>query len=77
MFGQQNSNDYNEYLGVWRKSGKADRLGYGDIKIYESDGVIYVQMKTLDNGIKKLRHRLATKLCNGVLFKVENMENGK
>ncbi|CCY80705.1 unknown [Prevotella sp. CAG:1185] len=75
MFGQQNSNDYNEYLGVWRKSGKADRLGYGDMKIYESDGVIYVQMKTLDNGIKKAKAQISNKTLQWSF--VQGREYGK
>lgn len=55
MFGQQDSNDYQQFLGVWRKSDVSDKWVYRDMKIYESDGVVYVQMKTSDEGIKKAK----------------------
>lgn len=58
MFGQQDSNDYQQFLGVWRKSDLPDRLGYGDMKISESNGVIYVQMKTSNEGIKKAKAQI-------------------
>lgn len=75
MFGQQNSNDYKKFLGVWRKNDTAKKWVYGDMKISESNGIIYVQMKTLDEGVKKTEARIN----NGTLqwSFVQNRNYGK
>ena len=75
VFGQQNSNNYREFLGVWKKSNMVDKLNYGDMKISESNGIIYVQMKTLDKGIKKAKAHINNKTLQWSF--VLNREYGK
>ncbi|HJH76762.1 MAG TPA: hypothetical protein OIM43_07105 [Prevotellaceae bacterium] len=61
VFGQQSSNDHKKFLGVWNCS-KTNGI-YGNIKITESDGELYVQVKTELDGIKKAK----AYVNNGVL----------
>lgn len=75
MFGQQNTSDYKQFLGVWKKSDLSGKLIYGDMKISESNGVIYVQMKTLDEGVKKAKAQINNKTLQWSF--VLNREYGK
>lgn len=52
ILGQQSLSDYDAFLGVWEKSNSDPKWNYGDLKITENSGKIYVQMKT-DEGVKK------------------------
>ena len=51
VYGQQNFNNHKKFLGIWNCS-KTNGM-YGNIKVTESGGKIYVQVKTAREGIKK------------------------
>lgn len=66
MLGQQESGDHKKFLGVWNRTNThaSPNALFGDIKVTESDGKIYVQLKTANEGIKKAEAQIK----NGVLL---------
>lgn len=74
IFGQQNSNYYEKFLGIWKKNDTDSKWIYRDMKITKDNGKIYVQMKT-DEGLKKTE----AYINNGILswYYTLNVNYGK